>query len=84
MKGLGCRKRSIKYHITDSEYRLRDLDENYSMFDNIEEFNRSKALIWRSSSLFNSSRKLHDKSYFNGIETIRQKSSYTTITFNGG
>lgn len=72
MKGLAYRKRSMKYRVTDSEYRLRDLDENYSMFDNIEEFNRSKALIWRSSSLFNS--KLHDKSYFNGIETIRQKS----------
>lgn len=84
MKGLAYRKRSIKYHITDSEYRLRDLDENYSMFDNIEEFNRSKALILRSSSLFSPSRKLHDKSYFNGIETIMQKSRCTTVTFNGG
>lgn len=84
MKGLGRIKRSIKYHITDSEYRLRDLDENYSMVDNIEEFNRSKALILRSSSLFSPSRKLHDKSYFNGIETIRQKSRCITVTFNGG
>ena len=72
MKGLAYRKRSMKYRVTDSEYRLRDLDENYSIFDNIEEFNRSKALIWRSSILFNSN--LHDKSYFNGIETIKQKS----------
>ena len=79
MKGLAYRKRSMKYRVTDSEYRLRDLDENYSIFDNIEEFNRSKALIWRSSSLFNLSRKLHDKSYFNGIETIRQKSCTTVI-----
>ena len=83
MKGLGCRKRSIKYHITDSEYRLRDLDENYSIFDNIEEFNKGKALIWRSSILFSPSRKLRDKSYFNDIETIRQKSC-TTAVLDGG
>lgn len=83
MKGLSCRKRSIKYYSSNAEYTLSYLNENYSIFDNTDEFKEIKTLIWRSSSLCNPSKRLYNKSCFNDIESLKRKSCATFIIDGG-
>lgn len=80
MKGLAYRKRSMKYRVTDSEYRLIDLDKNYPIFDMIDSYSCADSLMWRSCDIFNPSKRLYNKS-FNDIESLRYKAG---VTFNGG